>query len=264
MSAETFPSLAPSSGSSRTIRAGLWVLGVGVAAVFLAGPVNRLGLADFRIALIVLGVGTLIALVGGLTTAIGLIAGTVRRAPVPRRAAAIGLLVALGVFGYLLTWMIQARAAPTLHEISTDLEDPPEFVALKAVRAQTPDVNPTEYVAEIQGRSGPIDVPALQRKSYPDIQPLTLDVTTDEAYARARRSVKRLGWEIAAEAPAEGRIEATDTSLFFGFKDDIVVRVRMANGRSLVDVRSKSRVGLSDLGMNAARVREFLALMRKV
>ena len=63
--------------------------------------------------------------------------------------------------------------------------------------------------------------------------------------------------------PEEGRIEATDTTRFFGFKDDIVVRIRPVNGGARVDVRSKSRVGLGDAGTNAKRVREFLERMRR-
>lgn len=262
MTAATFPSLTPPVWPIRASRAGLWVIASGVVIVLLSGPLNRFGVVSFRTALLALGIGTLIALVGALLATIGLIAGAARRAPVPRRGVAVGLIAALGIFGYLLTWMVQARSAPTLHEVSTDLDDPPSFVALKTEREQVPGGNPSEYVPQIQGRSGPIDVPALQRKNYPDIQPLRLDVTPDEAYARARRSVGQLGWEIGAQSPEEGRIEATETSPFFGFKDDIVVRIREVNGGSRVDVRSKSRVGLSDLGMNAARVREFLELMQ--
>lgn len=262
MSAETFPSLTPPVWPARATRAGIAVIALGVLVVLLSGPANRLGITDFRTALLALGIGALIAALGALATAVGLVAGAARRAPVPRALAATGLVVALGVLGYILYWMVQARSAPVLHEVSTDLDDPPAFVELKAVRERLPHVNPSEYVAEVQGRTGPIDVPAAQRKSYPEIQPLSLDVTPDEAYARARRAAERLGWEIVAEAPAEGRIEATDTSMFFGFTDDIVVRVRPVNGGSRVDVRSKSRVGLSDLGANAGRVRAFLEAMQ--
>ena len=66
-----------------------------------------------------------------------------------------------------------------------------------------------------------------------------------------------MGWQIVASAPQEGRIEATDTTLWFGFKDDIVIRVAPAGNRSLVDIRSVSRVGISDVGTNARRIRNF-------
>jgi uncharacterized protein (DUF1499 family) len=66
------------------------------------------------------------------------------------------------------------------------------------------------------------------------------------------------GWEIVAAVPAEGRIEATDTTRFFGFKDDIVIRVKAEGAGSRVDVRSLSRVGKSDVGKNASRIRAYL------
>jgi uncharacterized protein (DUF1499 family) len=67
-----------------------------------------------------------------------------------------------------------------------------------------------------------------------------------------------MGWEIAEADAAAGRIEATDTTFWFGFKDDVVIRIRPAeDGGSIVDIRSKSRVGMSDVGANAARIRAF-------
>ena len=74
----------------------------------------------------------------------------------------------------------------------------------------------------------------------------------------ARHAARELGWEIAAAVSGEGRIEATDQTFWFGFKDDVVVRVRAADGGSRVDVRSVSRVGRSDVGTNARRIRRFL------
>ena len=109
------------------------------------------------------------------------------------------------------------------------------------------------------GRS--IDVPQLQRQHYPDIQPLRLALAPAAALQAAQRTAQRLGWQIDALVPADGRLEATDTSAFFGFKDDVVVRVRASDAGSRIDVRSKSRVGLSDVGANARRVRAFLKLM---
>ena len=68
-----------------------------------------------------------------------------------------------------------------------------------------------------------------------------------------------MGWEIAAAVPQELRIEAIDTSLLFGFKDDVVIRVTSQADGSRVDVRSLSRVGGSDFGVNAKRVNNFMA-----
>ena len=104
-------------------------------------------------------------------------------------------------------------------------------------------------------------MPQLQRQHYPDIQPLSLRLAPAAALQAAQRAALRLGWQIDACVPADGRLEATDTSAFFGFKDDVVVRVRASDAGSRIDVRSKSRVGLGDLGANAHRVRAFLKLM---
>ena len=94
--------------------------------------------------------------------------------------------------------------------------------------------------------------------AYPDVQPATLVAPADAAFKRALNAARDLGWQIVAAVPNEGRIEATDTTNWFGFEDDIVVRVTPTDGGSRVDVRSVSRVGKGDLGKNAARVRAYL------
>ena len=70
-----------------------------------------------------------------------------------------------------------------------------------------------------------------------------------------------MGWHIVAAKSEEGRIEATATTLWFGFKDDVVIRIMPTAAGSRLDIRSKSRVGLSDVGVNAARIREFVAAL---
>jgi uncharacterized protein (DUF1499 family) len=261
MSAETFPSLNPPAWPARLTRTGLWVIVAGFLLILVSGPGHRFGLLGFRPAIIAALVGTLLAALGALIAIVGLIGGAAGRAPVRRGAAGAGVVLALAATSYLLWWIAQMRGAPMIHEVSTDLEDPPAFVAVKAVRDSVPGTHPSEYVVQLQGRGAVIDVPGQQRMHYPDLQPVSLDVSPEEAYARARRVAADLGWEIVDESQADGRIEATDTTRFFGFKDDIVIRVRTAGGASRVDVRSKSRVGLGDAGTNAARVRRFLERM---
>lgn len=261
MSAATFPSLTPPAWPARLARIGLWVIAAGLFLVIVSGPGHRFGVLGFRPAIIAALLGMLLAAFGALASIVGLLAGGGSRAPMQRGAAAVGVVVALATTSYFLWWIAQMRGAPMIHEVSTDLEDPPAFVAVRALRERVPGTNPAGYVAQVQGRGALIDVPAQQRMHYPDIQPVSLDVSREEAYARARRAVGELGWEIADESQADGRIEATDTTRFFGFKDDIVIRVRAVDGAARVDVRSKSRVGLGDAGTNARRVRRFLELM---
>jgi uncharacterized protein (DUF1499 family) len=93
---------------------------------------------------------------------------------------------------------------------------------------------------------------------YPHIAPLDTAAAPDVAYARALEAVKARGWTVVLAEPQEGRIEATEESYWFGFKDDIMIRVRSEGEGSRIDVRSTSRVGLSDLGANARRVRDLL------
>ncbi len=141
-----------------------------------------------------------------------------------------------------------ARSVPPIHDISTDVETPPHFVAVLPLRANAP--NTADYGGESVARQ--------QRAAYPEIGPVHLNLPSQQAFARALAAARDLGWEIVAAVPDEGRIEATDRSFWFGFKDDVVVRVRAENDGSRIDARSVSRVGRSDVGANARRLRRFL------
>ena len=102
----------------------------------------------------------------------------------------------------------------------------------------------------------------LQRAGYPDIVPVMLPEPPAEAFKKADAVAMAMGWDIVARAPAEGRIEAVATSAWFGFRDDIVIRIRPDGAGSKLDIRSKSRDGESDLGVNARRIREFIAKLK--
>jgi len=142
----------------------------------------------------------------------------------------------------------QAKQVPPIHDIATDTQDPPSFVALAPAREQSP--NKSAY--------GGAEIAAQQQKAYPDLHPKLLSVPPAEAVQKALDAARACGWEVVSTDAPSGRIEATDTTRWFGFKDDIVVRVRPDPNGSRVDVRSASRVGRSDIGKNAERVREFL------
>ena len=167
--------------------------------------------------------------------------------------ALFGLVAALFIIGNAWLLMRKARTVPPIHDITTNPEDPPQFVAVLPLRADAP--NPAEY--------GGAEIAQQQRQAYPDIQPLRLDLPADSAMARAARAAEELGWTIVAAAPADGRLEATARTFWFGFYDDVVVRITPTNGGSIVDVRSVSRVGRSDVGANAERIRKFLEVIQK-
>lgn len=148
-----------------------------------------------------------------------------------------------------LSQMQSARSVPAIHDISTDLDNPPEFVDVIPLRADAP--NPHEYAGE--------ETAELQREAYPDLQPLMLSAELEQVYNAAREVVAALNWDLAASVQdtESARIEATDTTFWFGFKDDVVIRLESVETGTRLDMRSKSRVGRSDLGKNAERIREF-------
>jgi uncharacterized protein (DUF1499 family) len=163
---------------------------------------------------------------------------------------------------WMLSFVYTARSVPAIHDISTDLADPPQFRML-AVREDNLDQIPGDGDSDMKGMNPLQRWAALHGKAYGDIRSVRVAMPVADAVAKAERLAKVRGWEIAVSDPIEGRLEATDTSRFFRFKDDVVVRVRPTEDgkESIVDMRSISRVGVSDLGVNAKRVRAFLADM---
>lgn len=213
------------------------------AAMLMAALGVWLGLWSFRTGFTVLRYAAWAGLAGLALSTLALVLG-------PRRGRAlVGLIVAGLVVGVPYSWQQQALRVPPIHDISTDLDDPPAFVAIVPLRADAP--NPAVY-------AGP-ETAAQQREAYPDLQTRRLALPPAEALAAAEQAARDLGWTIVAVAPAEGRLEASDTTFWFRFTDDIVVRVRPDGSGSALDVRSKSRVGRSDVGTNAARIRRFLS-----
>jgi uncharacterized protein (DUF1499 family) len=140
-----------------------------------------------------------------------------------------------------------ARSVPPIHDISTDLVDPPVFVAIAPLRAGAP--NPVENAG--------VETAAQQRAAYPDIQSMRFDTDAMTIFRAAEHTVEKMGWDLVATDANAGRIEATATTRWFGFKDDVVIRIRSQGESTIVDMRSKSRLGRSDVGANAERIRRF-------
>lgn len=220
--------------------------------IALAGPGSRLGWWHFRVGFSLLKWGAYLGILAVLVSAAALFTARETRG---RIAAVAGLVVAL--LAVLVPWNVSrsARGAPPIHDITTDTQNPPAFVAVAPIRAREGAVNPSAYEGEA--------VAAQQRRAYPDIRPVMLALPLSQAYDDALAAARDMGWKIVAENPDEGRIEATDETPWFGFKDDIVIRVMPASGISRVDVRSVSRVGKGDTGTNARRIREYLQRLRQ-
>lgn len=172
----------------------------------------------------------------------------------------VGMLVALVYVGWVGTFLVKALTVPAIHDISTDLADPPTFQTLQ-MRADNLDNVPGADDAKMRGLTPEQRWAMVHQKAYGDIRSVRVNEPVASVVAKAERLAKARGWDVAISLPEEGRLEATETSAFFQFKDDVVLRVRpSATGAgSIVDMRSVSRVGQSDLGMNAKRVRSFLA-----
>jgi uncharacterized protein (DUF1499 family) len=240
------------------------VLGL-LALVLLAvaGPGYRAGVLPLGPALLGAAAGFLIFIPVFLIGCIGLVALWRGSRTMPRVGIAVTLLGAI-ISVACVVWIVRLRAAPPIHDISTDLEQPPTFKDVLPLRAASDAVNPPDYrrVQTVGGRQ--LDVSDAQRRAYPELRPLVLNLDRTQAMHLAEQAARGFNWDIVAVVPAEGRLEATDTTRYFGFKDDIVVRVREENSGSRIDVRSESRVGLGDAGTNAQRVAAYLAKLRQL
>lgn len=229
-------------------RAGFWLAALAAVAAVLAGWGSREGWWHFRVGFSLLKWAAYGAAAAVALSAIGV--GATRRGRARGRAAAwFGLAASLVVAGVPAAWVWTAGRVPPIHDVSTDTENPPVFSAVVPLRKGAP--NPVEY-------GGP-PVAEQQRKGYPDLGPVLLDLPPRQAFDVALAAARDMGWEIVDANPGQGRIEATDTTFWFGFTDDVVIRVAPTETGSRVDVRSLSRVGRSDVGTNAKRVRAFLA-----
>lgn len=230
---------------------------VGIAsllAMLLSGPLYRMGTLDLRPAFSLMGWGAKLGLLALVIGLLGLILALMARHG--RSGGLAVLAIVLGLAAFMPPWMFRNKAAsvPAIHDISTDTSQPPAFKALLAQRADAP--NPATY-------GGP-EIAAQQHKAYPDIRPLDLRATPHQVFEAALATARDMGWVIAAQDPNAKRIEATATTFWYGFKDDVVIRIRRINDQlTRLDIRSVSRVGKSDVGKNAERIRTFEQRMRK-
>jgi uncharacterized protein (DUF1499 family) len=187
-----------------------------------------------------------------------------------RIAALAALALPLALIGWFGMLASAGMRVPPIHDVTTNLADPPQFSsAILQARATVPGVNPldTALVPEAVKARFPAaagrPVADLQREAYPEIVPISLSAAPDAAFDAALASVTAEGWTVVTQDARGGVIEATDESFWFGFKDDVAIRIRpSSSGGSLVDIRSVSRVGLSDLGANAKRIKAFAAALK--
>ncbi|SME97132.1 Protein of unknown function [Tistlia consotensis] len=229
----------------RTALAGAVLATAGAAGLALSAAGYRLGwwpvVEALRVAewaVYAAAAGLLLSLLGAL---LSLRRGR-RRGLLP---ALLGLVLSLPVVAAALQWEDATRRYPPINDVSTDTADPPVFWDMPT---------PSDY---------PAGNAPVQQAAYPDLAPLALPLPPQRAFALAAELVRDRGWELVAEEAGEGRIEAVARSFLYGFPDEVVIRVGAADGGSRVDLRSRSRIGRIDRGVNAARIRAFLAALRE-
>jgi len=218
---------------------------IAVLLVALAGPLYKLGMIELATAF----AGFKFGVFAGIAALILLVIQLLFK----RNTASIGsaltsAALAIAAIAIPLSMMNTAKNVPPIHDISTDLVNPPAFVAIAPLRADAP--NPVAYDG--------IETAEQQRIGYPELQTLRYDQTQPELIAASTQAIENLGWELVNIDADKGIVEATDTTAWFGFKDDVVVRITDNDNERLVDIRSKSRIGGSDLGKNAARVHKLI------
>lgn len=224
------------------------LVAIGLAWLFpLAALGTRFGWWSFQVAFSLLGGAALTSAVLLAISGIAILLAIARKDDKAKHRALLIAMVVLLPLVFVFYFGVKAGQVPQIHDISTDQTNPPQFQALLAQRPA--DANPLNYTAEIA---------AAQSKAYPQVQPLVLATPVADTVQKAARVAEQQGWQIVSVDPVAGLLEATDTSFWFGFVDDIVVRVQADGDKSRLDIRSVSRVGRSDIGKNAQRIQAFL------
>lgn len=227
------------------------IAAAGLVLLTLAGPSYRIGLLSLASASTLLQWAAYAGLAG---VAAGALAGALayrQRARLQMLAAAVAIIGGVIAGAVPFEWQRRARAAPPMYDISTDLENPPVFEAVVPLRGD--GANSLER---------PAGLAAEQREAYPDLAPVVLPAPLDQAFTRALAAAQEDGWQIVTADQGTGRIEATDTTMWFGFTDDVAVRLTPWGAGTRVDVRAVSREGQSDMGRNARRIRRYLAALQ--
>lgn len=236
-----------------TPRLARWAVVLAAVAVIIAG----LGLTLARYDLIPKLAGFSAFLGGGLLAMLAALSGLAaliigRNQPGLRTARLLGAVAISAIYaGFLLSRPMAAGEIPAIHDVTTNLTDPPRFAALPLRADNLAGVGTVENWQK------------LHAKGYPDLKTVTIAKPVGEVMAKALKQVEASGWEVAKSDPQTGTIEATASVSYIRFQDDVVIRVLpTADGKgSLVDMRSVSRIGVSDFGVNAKRIRAFLAAL---
>lgn len=222
-------------------------------AMIASGLGNRWGWWGFAVGFKIL---TFAAFLEALIAVIALAACFLPIGGRPQRAIVMlvaAIVIAVLVLSVPIKMAMAARSLPYIHDITTDTDNPPQFDdSIRRLRADSP--NTVDYEGA--------ELAAKQHKAYPDIRPMVLALPPDKAYGTALAAARAFGWDIVSASAEKGFIEATATTFWYGFKDDIAIRITPLNVGSRIDVRSVSRLGKSDIGANAGRIRKYFGKIK--
>lgn len=224
-----------------------------IRLTLVATAMAALGLTLARYDLVPKMPGFMGLLVGGLLAALALVLGIAalligRQQALPSRGKLLtAIAVSLAFAGFLASRPVASGDVPAIHDITTDLANPPQFEAIKVREDNLAGVGSVENWQK------------LHAAAYADLRPLEIARPVAQVTADAVRLAQEQGWQIVRSDPARGHVEATASVSFIRFKDDVVLRIvpSQDGAGSRVDMRSVSRVGVSDLGVNAKRIRAF-------
>lgn len=218
-----------------------------LAAAIVAPMGSRIGWWNYDFAVQILKGSATIGALASILCLVGIVGARPGRGRRGRYLSLVALIVMVPALGLLAYWHNAKKTLPPIQDITTDMANPPEFW----------------YAPNARVYGGPA-IAELQRRAYPDIQPLFLSRPTEQVFELALAVLRETGWTLVATEPEDGRIEATESTFWFGFSDDIVVRITVIEDGSRIDVRSTSRFGGGgDGGTNAKRVRRVLRALEK-
>jgi uncharacterized protein (DUF1499 family) len=229
---------APGTWTQRIARATI----AAAVLVLLAGPLMAMSILPWQVGLGMFVVAAVLAGIGGLISLVALLR---RRGGL---MAVIAAAAGVAAFAVPAAIIAMGSSVPPINDITTDTANPPQFVVITAV-TRGADAAPIGYDPAFA---------AQQTAAYPDVKPLIVQLPPAEVFPKMLEAAKAMDWAIVASDPATGRIEATATVPWWGFKDDIVVVMTPDGTGTRIDVRSKSRVGKGDLGVNAQRIKDYL------
>jgi hypothetical protein len=243
-------------------RSALVVLALAYVTAAIAVGGVRLSLMPFASGLEVMAAATLGALLALALALAWLITAFRHNRGEGKRAGLAALVGSLLLLWPPLHTAYMDLTSPPIHDAATDPEDPPQFVAL--AKARKPGMNSPIYNGHEQiqfhGETNTADYMLHTYYAQTVTKPYAKLLTNKpKLFWHAFETVKGMGWTIVAYSEKDGRIEATDTSFWFGQKADIVIRVREAGPLGArLDARSESEWGTRDFGSNIARLKALL------